>query len=46
METFMKGLSDAEAYQAIYGDLVFVVPFYQEHFLIREIKKRITLNKD
>jgi len=27
-----KGLNDAEAYQAIYGDLVKVVPFYQERY--------------
>jgi len=31
----MKGLSDAEAYQAIYGDLVFVVPFYQQRFTLK-----------
>jgi len=28
----MKGLNDAEAYQKLYGDLVKVVPFYQERY--------------
>jgi hypothetical protein len=28
----MKGLNDAEAYQKLYGKLVFCVPFYTEHY--------------
>lgn len=27
-----KGLNDAEAYKKIYGDLVKVVPFYNDNF--------------